>query len=122
MKRAKQLGNVVFQKNSLFVKEEMEGSKVMAEMKMTSAGTHVVYEVPITTPYITLDSGMYGWIDDSQRQELIDMWNNIGSTYTLTYTDNTTDTVRMAREKRLVITPLYEGCDTFTAVIPLAKV
>ena len=36
--------------------------------------------------------------------------------------DDTTVTVRMAREKAILFTPLFEGSCEFKAVIPLAKV
>jgi len=122
MRRAKQLGSVTFDMNTLFIREEMENSKVLAEMHMTAAGSHVVYETQIVTPYITLDSKRYGWINDEQREAILEMWETPGATYTLTYDDDTTVEVRPAREKKLSITPLYEGACYYTAVIPLAKV
>lgn len=122
MKRAKQLGNVLFSFNTLFIQEEMSDDTVMAESIMSAGGTHVVYEATINTPYITLDSKQYGWITEAQRAELVAMWKQLGQTFTLTYKDNTTETVRMAHEKKMVFTPLYEGSQKYTAIIPLAKV
>ena len=121
MKRVKQLGTVVFSLNSLFIQEEESSNKVMGEVNMSASGSHIVYEAAITTPYITLDSKQYGWITEAQRLAIVAMWEALGTTYTLTYTDDTTETVRMAREKNLTFTPLYEGAKKYTATIPLAK-
>lgn len=122
MKRAKQLGDVVFSKNTLFVREFEEGYGVIAEAFVSAAGTDIVYEAPHHTPPRTLDSKQYGWIDDAHREAILAMYQAIGTTYTLTYDDDSTETVRFAREKGIRFTPLHEGSKTFTAVIPLAKV
>ena len=124
MKRAKQLGSVVFGLNTLFVQEEMSDDSIMGETAMSAAGTHIVFEAAIATPYITLDSQRYGWILDAQRVALMAMWQDIGATLTLTYDDNSTETVRMAREKKNLFkfTPLYEGSKKYTVIVPLAKV
>ena len=122
MKRAKQLGSVVFSLNTLFIQEEFTDGSVMGESLMSAGGTHIVYEAAINTPYITLDSKKHGWITEAQRVELVAMWNQLDTNFTLTYNDSTTDTVRMAREKKIVFIPLYEGSKKYTAVIPLAKV
>ncbi|WP_297525118.1 hypothetical protein [Sulfurovum sp.] len=121
MKRAKQLGSVVFDMNSLFIREEMSPSNIMADTVMSAAGSHIVYEADILTPYITLDSKQYGWIREQQAEELKSMWGQIGLVFVLTYDDDSTETVRMAHEKQLALTPIYEGSDKYTAVIPLAK-
>ena len=122
MLRAKQLGTVEFLQNTLFIKEEYENDSVSGSMVMSAAGTHIVYESAILTPYITLDSHQYGWITEPQRAELVNMWEQLDATFTLTYDDDTTEIVRFARENQLVITPLYEGSCEYTAVIPLAKI
>lgn len=122
MRRAKQLGTVVFGMNTLFIREEMDDASVMSEVVMSAAGTHIVYEAEILTPYITLDSKQYGWVTEAQRAELVSMRKQLDTTFTLTYDDDTTETVRFAKEKKMVLTPLYEGSDKYTAVIPLAKV
>jgi len=121
MLRAKQLGSVEFSLNSLFIQEEMSDASVMGEAVMSAAGTHIVYEAAIHTPYITLDSMKYGWITETQRLALVAMRKQLGTTFTLTYNDDSTETVRMAREKEMVFTPLYEGSQKYTAIIPLAK-
>ena len=123
MKRARKLGNVEFTLNSLFIREQMQPDSKISEMQMSAAGTHIVYMADIATPYITLDSMQYGWIDDTQREELLSMWaaQDDTVTYVLTYDDNSTEIVRMAVEKEIVFTPLFEGACIYTAVIPLAK-
>jgi hypothetical protein len=121
VKRAKQLGAVVFSMNSLFIREEESDNDVMGEVAMSAAGSHIVFQAAITTPYITLESKQYGWVTEEQRDALRTMRKTLGATYTLTYTDLSTVTVRMATEKEMVFTPLYEGAKKYTAVIPLAK-
>ena len=122
MLRAKQLGAVVFDLNTLFINEEMSDGSVMGEAVLSAAGSHIVYEAAVSTPYITLNSKEYGWITEAQREALMIMWNTLETTYTLTHDDLSTVSVRMAKEKNIVFTPLYEGAENFTAVIPLAKV
>jgi len=122
MLRAKQLGAVVFGLNTLFIQEEFSDDSVSASASLSAAGTHIVYESPINTPYITLDSKQYGWIDESQRAELVSMRGQSGATFVLTYDDLTTETVRFAKEKKMIFTPLYEGSKKYTAIIPLAKI
>lgn len=122
MKRAKQLGTVTFDMNSFFIEEEFEPDNVLSETFMSAAGTHIVYEAPIHTPYITLTSGEYGRVTEAQRDAIMTMYASIGTTYTLTYKDDSTVTVRFAREKKPSFTPLFEGSTKFKAVIPLAKI
>ena len=121
MLRAKSLDSVTFTENTLFIQEEFQNAKVMGKMRMSAAGTHIVYQATINTPYITLDSKEYGWVDDTQKEALEAMWETLGATYTLTYDDDTTETVRMATEKNIVFEPLFEGACKYRAVIPLAK-
>jgi hypothetical protein len=121
MKRVKKLGAVEFKWGSLFVQEEMETNDVMGEMVMSAAGTHIVYGAIIHTPYITLDSFEHGWIDDADREAITAMWRDFETPQIITYTDDTTEEVRMAIEKQLSFKPLFEGACVFTAIIPLAK-
>lgn len=122
MLRAAQLGAVTFDTNTLFVSTQYSGSEVMGEVVMSAAGSHIVYEASISTPYITLESQEHGIISETQREALMTMWNTLNTTYTLTYDDATTTTVRMAREKEIVFVPLWEGACDFTCTIPLAVV
>ena len=121
MLRAKSLGSVTFETNTLFIREQYSSSEVMGEAIMSASGSHIVYEAEINTPYITLDSKQYGLITEAQREALMTMWNTLDTTYTLTYDDTTTETVRMAKEKDISFTPLFEGSCEFTCIIPLAK-
>lgn len=120
--RVKKLGNVEFTTNPLFVAEDDQPADIMSTMRMAADGSHVVFAQKIVTPYITLESRENGWIDDAQRLELLGMREQLGSTWELEYTDGTTETVRIAVEKQMSFTPLWEGCDHYTAVIPLAKI
>lgn len=121
MLRAKQLGAVTFDINTLFIQEQYTSNNVEGSMKMSAAGTHIAYEAAINTPYITLDSKEHGLIDEDARSALMVMWNTLNTTYTLTYDDDTTTTVRMAKEKKIVFTPRWEGDCYFKCIIPLAE-
>ncbi len=120
--QVKQLGTIVFDHNYIHINEDSAPATVMSETSMSMAGTHIVFEAEIFTPYITLDSQQDSWITDIQKAQLETMWGQLGSTWTLTYDDDSTETVRMAREKQISFTPLFEGgCEYFRVVIPLAK-
>jgi len=121
MKRAKQLGTVTFNQNTLFIQEEFANDNVRGAMRMSAAGTHIIWGATIYTPYITLDSHEMGWLSEADKDAIIQMWRDFSTTQTLTYDDDSTDTVRMAVEKDLVFTPLYEGACIYKAIIPTAK-
>lgn len=122
MKRVKQLGAIVFELNPMWINEELTDESILAESILSAGGVHVVFEAEIKTPFITLESGD-GWITEAERVALVAMWKTLGSTYTLTYEDDTTEQVRLAREKKLVFTPISEGnCEYYTCTIPLAKI
>lgn len=121
--RVKQLGAVVFENNTIFVDESFNPKNVLSEMRMSGAGTHIVYESAINTPYVTLNSMEYSWVTKEQKTALELMWEALGVNYVIIYEDDSTADVRMAREKDLVFTPLSEGsCDFYKVLIPLAKV
>lgn len=124
MRTAKQLGAVIFGENYMHIDEEFAQGDILSEMIMSAGGTHIVFENEIGTPYITLDSQGDSWITEANKNALQAMWSDLNTaSYTLTYDNSTTVTVRMAREKELSFTPLYEGgCDYYRAIIPLAKV
>ena len=119
--RVRKLGAVEFAMNSMFVAEDEAPDDVMATMRMAADGSHVVFAQRIVTPYITLESRENGWIDEAQKDQLLAMRSDLSATWTLEYVDGTTEEVRFAHEKKLSFTPLFEGSDHYTAVIPLAK-
>ncbi len=122
MKRAKQLGNVVFEYNTLFIQEEFSPNGFMGESRKSAAGTDIVYASVDNTPSVTLESRDHGVINETQKDAIIAMWKDFTTTQTLIYDDNTTDEVRMTIEKPPEFTPLFEGSCKYTAVIPLAKI
>ena len=123
MLRAKQLGAVVFNNpNTLFIQEQYANDDILGKVYMSAASTHIVYESTIETPYITLDSKQYGIITEAQRSALETMWEALDTTYTLTYDNSATETVRMAHEKKMIFTELWEGACSFRVILPLAKV
>ena len=123
MLRAKMLGAIEFVENTLFIEEEFnDNSSSKAEVVLSATGEHIVYEMEILTPYITLNSRQYGWISEDQRDSLVLMRKQLDTTFVLTYDDGTTETVRFAREKDMVFESTFEGSDKYTAIIPLAKI
>jgi hypothetical protein len=122
MKRAKQLGSVVFTRNTLFIKEEFEPSNWMEERVISADGTDIVYVAEHKTPNITLLSEQYGALDEAQRSAIIAMYNDVDNNVLLTYDDGSTDQVRIRRDTPPVFTPMFEGACTYTATISLARV
>ena len=120
MRRVKRLGNVTFWQ-TIFTNEETQSTKVQAKARRCSDGSLVVYEQKIK-PYIILDTGSNGWIDDEQRSQIVEMFNEMGTTYELEYDDGSTITVRPAREKKLNLKPIFEGAGEFLGTIPLAVI
>lgn len=121
MLRATSLGAVTFDTNTLFIQEQYNSNSVDGLMKMSTEGTHIVYESAINTPYITLDSREHGLLTEANRAAIMTMWEALDTTYTLTYDNAATETVRFAHEKKIVFTELYEGACLFKCIIPLAK-
>lgn len=122
MLRASQLGSVTFDFNTLFIQEEYVPNAVMGDSIKSAAGTDIVYSALDNTPTITLDSKDNGIIEEADRVALIAMWKTINTTYTLTYDNSTTETVRFRHEAPPQFSELWEGACRFLAVIPLAKV
>lgn len=122
MKRAKQLGSVIFGYNTLFIQEEFSPNGFIGESRKSAAGTDIVNAAADNTPYVTLESRDHGVIDETQKDAIIAMWRDFTTTQTLTYDDSSTDEVRLTVESPPEFTPLFEGACKYTAVIPLAKV
>ena len=122
MKRVRRLGDATFRMNSMFVREFLEPESYMTSVAMSAAGSRIVWVQRISTPYRTIFGGEHGWIDDETASKILDMWENAGATYDIEYTDGSIETVRMAVEKRLVITPLYDGAQYHTVEIPTEKI
>jgi len=122
VKRVKQLGNVIFQMNSMFVTEEFSPNDVYGEHIPSAAGNDIVFIQPNYTPPITLESKSYGYLTDAQRQEIVNMWHNYGAIYQVTYTDDTTDDVQFRYDQKPTFAAISEGGCYFTATIPLLKI
>lgn len=121
MKKVKQINTIVLL-HQLWIKEEEEPNTVISEVALSGAGTHVVFQAVMNTPYITLISKEYGWLSEDNMNDLKILYNQLGATFDITYSDDTTDTVRVAHEKGIVFTPIYEGACYFSVTINLAKV
>ncbi len=121
MKRAIQLGTVVFKPNSLFILEEFIPSNRPAKNYESAANTDIYFVATDVTPEITLLSKEYGVLTDQQRRTLLDMYEDTTQTYTLTYNDATTDIVRFRWSEPLVFTETYEGSCHYRVTLPLAK-
>lgn len=118
--KAKSIGTTTFT-YQLWVEEFENPSNVSGEMVMSAAGSHITYAREIATPYITLVSKEHGWLHDDDIATLKTQYASIGSTFTLTYSDDTTETVRFAHEKGMSFVPLYEGACYYRVTINLAK-
>ncbi len=122
MKRATQLGTVTFDTNSMFILEEFSPTNRPSESVESAANTDIVWVAIDSTPQITLESRSYGLITDAQRRTLLDMFEDVTSTYTLTYNDATTTQVRFRWEEPPTFEETYEGSCRYTATIPLATI
>lgn len=118
--KAKSIGGTDFL-YQLWVEEFEKPDNVKGEMVMSAAGSHITYASDITTPYITLVSKEQGWLDELDVAALKTQYAQLGTTFTLTYSDDTTETVRFAHEKGISFTPLYEGSCYYRTTINLAK-
>ncbi len=118
--RVKGIGALTFM-HTLWVDEFENPSQIMGETVISAAGTHIVYEAEIKTPYITLISKRNGWLNESDIAYIKAMYSLLDTEHILTYDDNTTETVRFAHEKKPKFTPVSESSKYYTAVIPLAK-
>lgn len=120
-KKVKKIGTIVLEYN-LHIQELDAPDNILTEMNMSEGGTHIIWTKAILTPYITLYSGEHGWISQTNKDAIMALYNVLESTITITYTDNTTESVRFAHEKGISFNPTYEGSDDYTATINLAKV
>lgn len=119
--RAKSLGLVTFD-HTLHMQENLSPNSVMSEVMMSAGGAHIVYQAEIKTPYITLVSRKHGWLKEDTKNALIELYNQLNTTFTLTYSDDSTDLVRFAHEKGISFDPVSESSEYFFATINLAKV
>jgi len=120
-KRAVSIGAVTFE-HKLHVIELNKPNDVNAEVAITEAQMHVIWQAEMLTPYITLTSMQYGWLTQANKDTLRDQYSMLDTTFTLSYDDGTSDQVRFAQELGMSFTPLSEGCNIYTGEINLAKV
>ncbi|RLA76696.1 MAG: hypothetical protein DRG30_02200 [Epsilonproteobacteria bacterium] len=121
---AKSLGAVEFD-TPIFISETDTPNTTLGEEYMSAGGTYIAFESAIHTPYITLlsrgDSSEV--VDNDKKAELIAMWEQLDTSFLLTYSDDTTDNVRMVKgEGNLVFTPLFGGACQSRVLIKLAKI
>lgn len=121
MRTATQIGAIEFL-YAMWVNEYENPNTVMGEMVMSADGSHVAYQAPIKTPYITLTSRENGWLSEANVDALKASYDQLDTTFTLTYGDLSTETIRFAHEKGISFTPIHEGSCYFYATINLAKV
>ena len=119
--RAKSLGGVTFD-YPLHIFELDNPENILTEQMISATGEHIVWNKEILTPYITLNSKEEGWVHQLNKDSLFCMYSLLETTFTLTYTDDTTETVRIAHEKDFNFDPLYEGSEWYSVTLSLAKV
>jgi len=118
MKRVIRLDTIEFYP-PLFVLEEESPTDIQSSMTVSASGTHIVYVKQIVTPYITLETRESGWLSEAQVIGLIELSRDLAAEYEIEYTDNTTQKVRIANEKRMTFSPLFEGSCDYTGIITL---
>lgn len=125
MKRAISLGTVTFDRK-LYYANEYESTGVSASSQRTIDGGVIVWEQANldSVKDIILDSGTNYPISETNLQEIIALADgSLGQSYTLTFADLTTETVRFKHEANPVeAEPLWEGACDFFVTIKLAKV
>jgi len=120
-KRATQIGSVEFD-HSLLVAELDNPNNILCEVNISEAGNHIVWQTEVEERYITLVSGEGGWIYHDTKLALIALYNQLETVFTLTYSDESTDTVRFAHEKPPKFVEIYEGAEIYFAEISFATV
>ncbi len=121
MKRVSKLENVEFTPNKLFIKEEEQPTSRPGFQVESTLYTDIYFVTEDRTPEITLLSKDTGIITDQQRDEIIQMYEDTSRTYTLEYSDGSTDIVRFRWETPPTFTETHEGSCFFRAIIPLSK-
>lgn len=125
MKRAISLGTVTFDRK-LYYANEYESTGVSASSQRTIDGGVIVWEQANldSVKDIILDSGTNYPISETNLQEVIALADgSLGQSYTLTFEDLSTETVRFKHEANPVeAEPLWEGACDFFVTIKLAKV
>ena len=122
MLRGKQIGAVTFDTNTLFIQEQLSPNGMIGKDYKSAAGTDISYSATDHNPTITLDSQQNGLLTEAQCDTIATMYQAIDTTYTLTYDDDTTDTVRFRHDKRPTFVALFEGSCQFRCVIYLSLV
>lgn len=117
----KQIGTVVLD-SELYIDEFDSPNTMQGEAVMSVAGTHISFSAPILTPYRTAGSrGDSGWLSEQNVIDLKALWES-GTTFTITYDDDTTETCRMAHEKQISFEEISLGTCLYYGTIPMAKV
>lgn len=117
----KQIGSIVLD-SPLYIVEYDQPNDMMGEVVMSGAGTHIAYSAPIYTPYRTAESrGQSGWLSEQNIADLKTLWNGT-TTFNITYSDDSTETVRMAHEKQFTLEEISLGACIYVGSIPMAVV
>ena len=120
-KRAVSIGGVVFG-HKMYMLELDEPSNIVSEVAISEAGTHIVWQSEILTPYITLESREQGWIEQAEKDLIMELYSQFEATFVLVFDDESEENVRFAHEKGIPFTPISEGSSIYTAQISLAVV
>ncbi len=115
--KAKQLGLTVFE----YPQEVSTECIVTGVTHRSAAGTNITYESSIQAPYITLISDADDWLSETDKDAIMTMCGQINTTFTLTYEDDTTDTVRFDHSKELMLEEIADGVCFYYGTIYLMK-
>ena len=120
-KRVISIGSTTLNR-SLYVEELDKPNNIQSEVNMSESGIHLVWQMEIQTPYITLVSKQSGWLDQETKDALMAQYALLETSFVLTYSDLSTDNVRFAHERGISFDAVIEGSEPYSVKINLAKV
>lgn len=116
--KAKQLGAVTFE----YPQEVLRECSVKGEKVRSASGTNIIFESILYTPDITLSSAEDDWLSLQNVEDLSVMCEQIDTTFTLTYEDDTTEEVMFDHSKSVSFSEIQTGVCFYYGNIPLVKV
>jgi len=119
--RVTKIGGITL-KYKLYKTSKETPNTVEAQTFTTLSGTKVVFAREIITPEFTIESKANGWIHDDTRDQLLTLFNNIGTEFVVEYDDGSTENCIFDYSNPPVFTPLFEGSCWSTATLNLIKV
>jgi len=120
MQRVRKLGDVVFDKNAMYVEQDTAPNGYIGRVYKSAAGTNIEYVAKDNNPDLTLVNNGSSVIDEQAVDTITAMWLNLEDT-TITYTDGTTQAVRFRMDQPPTFTELSPAACLYLPVIYLTK-